>query len=152
MRLVVALVAVVLVLGLARADDAKKYAGQIVISPDAVPTNRDQLAAFLAANAAVDGHYELIKGPPWDVNLVGFPAKDVDKVTLVFTDMVDSTALKHQLGDHAGAAFFEEHHTLVRQTLACFPQGEEIQTAGDSFLILFSTPSYAVQFALLLQS
>ena len=72
-------------------------------------------------------------------------------VTLVFTDMVDSMALKQQLGDHAGAAFFEEHHTLVRQTLARFPQGEEIETAGDSFLILFATPSHAVQFALLLQ-
>src|SRR5437870_339282 len=73
-------------------------------------------------------------------------------VTLVFTDMAESTALKQQLGDHAGAAFFEEHHTLVRQTLARFPQGREIETAGDSFLILFTTPSHAMQFALLLQA
>ena len=118
MRLVVALVAVVLVLGLARADDAKKYAGQIVISPDAVPTNRDQLAAFLAANAAVDGHYELIKGPPWDVNLVGFPAKDVDKVTLVFTDRADAKLAPIQSTELA-----PKRHMVIAHTSATIAAG-----------------------------
>lgn len=73
-------------------------------------------------------------------------------ITLLFTDMVDSTALKQRLGDRAGAAFFERHHQLVRQTLAGFPQGREIETAGDSFLLTFATPSDAVQFALMLQA
>lgn len=72
-------------------------------------------------------------------------------VTLLFTDMVGSTALKQQLGDRGGAAFFDKHHRIVREILARFPQGQEIETAGDSFLILFGTPSDAVQFALLLQ-
>lgn len=44
------------------------------------------------------------------------------------------------------------HHAKVRQVLAQFPEGEEIDTAGDSFFILFTKPSDATRFALLLQS
>jgi class 3 adenylate cyclase len=70
-------------------------------------------------------------------------------VTLLFTDMVGSTALKQQLGDGAAANLFRKHHDLIRETLQQFPQGEEVETAGDSFLLIFATPSDAVQFALL---
>ena len=73
-------------------------------------------------------------------------------VTVLFTDMVGSTALKQRLGDRASSAFFDQHHEIVRQTLALFASGLEIETAGDSFLITFDTPSDAVKFALLLQS
>ncbi len=72
-------------------------------------------------------------------------------VTLVFTDMVGSTARKQQLGDRSSAQVFRQHHQIVRETLGQFPQGEEIETAGDSFLLAFAAPSEAVQFALLLQ-
>src|SRR5205085_2627881 len=61
------------------------------------------------------------------------------------------TTLKQQLGDRAAAELFRKHHELVRQTLRRFPQAEEIETAGDSFLLVFATPSQAVQFALLAQ-
>jgi class 3 adenylate cyclase len=70
-------------------------------------------------------------------------------VTLLFTDMVGSTALKQQLGDRAAAELFRKHHELLRATLGRFPQAEEIETAGDSFMLIFATPSDAAQFALL---
>ncbi|MFO1501293.1 MAG: protein kinase [Verrucomicrobiota bacterium] len=73
-------------------------------------------------------------------------------LTLVFTDIVGSTSLKQQLGDRAGARIIEEHHRIVREILGRFPGGQEIETAGDSFLIIFTTPSEAVTFALLLQN
>jgi class 3 adenylate cyclase len=72
-------------------------------------------------------------------------------VTLVFTDMAGSTALKQQLGDHVGAQLLERHHALVRATLAEFPEGQELSTAGDSFFLVFATPSVGVKFALILQ-
>lgn len=72
-------------------------------------------------------------------------------VTLLFTDIVCSTALKQQLGDKAGAALIQQHHALVRQLLADSQGAEEIETAGDSFLLLFPKPSDAVRFALVLQ-
>jgi WD40 repeat protein/class 3 adenylate cyclase/tRNA A-37 threonylcarbamoyl transferase component Bud32 len=75
-----------------------------------------------------------------------------DVVALVFTDIVGSTSLKHQLGDRAGVSLIQRHHAVVRECLAGFPAGKEVETAGDSFLIAFSTPSAAVEFALLLQA
>jgi eukaryotic-like serine/threonine-protein kinase len=50
------------------------------------------------------------------------------------------------------ADLFRKHHELIREALRQFPQGEEIETAGDSFLLIFATPSDAVQFALLAQA
>jgi class 3 adenylate cyclase len=73
-------------------------------------------------------------------------------LTLLFTDLVGSTALKQQLGDHAGVASVQQHHTLMRQLLNQFRQAEEISTAGDSFFLVFANPSDGVRFALLLQS
>ncbi len=72
-------------------------------------------------------------------------------VTLLFTDMVDSTALKQGLGRQS-FEFFEKHHQLIRDCLARFPQSQEIEVAGDSFFLLFAVPSDAVEFALILQS
>ena len=71
--------------------------------------------------------------------------------TLVFTDLVDSVALRRQLGDQAGTSLLQVHRQLVRQTLARFADAQEIETAGDSFLLLFARPSDAVMFALLVQ-
>ena len=72
-------------------------------------------------------------------------------VTLLFTDIVSSTALKQHVGDKAGAVLIQEHHALVRQLLGSCPGAEEIETAGDSFLLSFLKPSDAVKFALVLQ-
>ncbi len=72
-------------------------------------------------------------------------------VTMGFTDIVGSAALKQQLGDHAGAQLIERHHALVRATLAEFSEGQELSTAGDSFFLVFVTPSEGVKFALVLQ-
>ena len=72
-------------------------------------------------------------------------------VTLLFTDRVDSTALKQWLGRQS-FEFFEKHHQLIRDCLARFPQSQEIDVAGDSFLLIFAVPSDAVEFGLILQS
>jgi class 3 adenylate cyclase len=73
-------------------------------------------------------------------------------VTLLFTDVVGSVALKQKLGDHAGIALIQEHHAVIRQTLALSADAREVETAGDSFLVCFSTPSEAVRHALLLRA
>jgi class 3 adenylate cyclase len=72
-------------------------------------------------------------------------------VTLLFTDIVESTALKRALGDHAGTALIQQYRALVRELLRQFPESEEIETAGDSFLLVFRKPSAAVTFGLQLQ-
>ena len=73
-------------------------------------------------------------------------------VTLVFTDLVESTTLMRELGDQAGTTVNQRRRQVVRQILAGYPEGEEIETAGDSFLLLFARPSAAVRFALQVQA
>jgi len=73
-------------------------------------------------------------------------------LALLFTDLVGSTRLKNDLGDFGAVTLIQNHHALVREILRGFPDGEEIETAGDSFFIVFVRPSDAVRFALLFQS
>ena len=80
------------------------------------------------------------------------PRHPTGLAALLFTDIVDSTALMQRLGNQAGATLIQRHHELVRKTLAESGDGEEIETAGDSFLLVFAKPSEAVRFSLLLQS
>jgi serine/threonine protein kinase/class 3 adenylate cyclase len=72
-------------------------------------------------------------------------------LTLLFTDVVGSTHLKQLLGERAAIELTERHHALLRTILRAFPDAEEIDTAGDSFFMVFAKPSDAVQFALLSQ-
>jgi class 3 adenylate cyclase/tetratricopeptide (TPR) repeat protein/tRNA A-37 threonylcarbamoyl transferase component Bud32 len=72
--------------------------------------------------------------------------------TIVFTDIVGSTRLKQELGEREALSLIKAHHALIRETLNSFPGGEEIETAGDSFFLVFAKPSDAARFALLVQS
>ncbi len=91
MRSIAALVLLFGLAAVAHAGDAlKPYLGKIVISPDAPPTAASELPAYLAANAVKSGGYDLIKGPPWPMHLVGVLPRDVSKpIMLVFTDQAD---------------------------------------------------------------
>jgi len=72
-------------------------------------------------------------------------------LTIVFTDIVGSVALKGDLGEDAGMALIQRHFSEIRDVLKQFPKGEEIKTAGDGFLLIFAAPSKAVEFALAVQ-
>ena len=69
---------------------------------------------------------------------------------LVFTDLVDSTALKSRLGDAAAGQLMARYHADVLG-LASKRGGREIDSAGDGFFLTFEAPSAAVAFALELQ-
>ncbi len=72
-------------------------------------------------------------------------------LTIIFTDLVHATEMKDKLGDSTGVDLIQQYYALVRDLLDRFSEGEEIKTAGDSFLIVFVKPSDAVKFSLLLQ-
>ena len=71
-------------------------------------------------------------------------------LTVVFTDLVDSTALKTRRGDQAVGALITRHRAHVRR-LAAESGGRIIDWAGDGCFLTFETPSVAVLFALRLQ-
>ena len=78
--------------------------------------------------------------------------KENEVLTIVFTDIVGSTQLKKDIGDVRALELTEEHHAFVRKLMAGHQDGVIIETAGDSFLLVFSSPSSAVRFALQLQA
>jgi TolB-like protein/class 3 adenylate cyclase/Tol biopolymer transport system component/tetratricopeptide (TPR) repeat protein len=72
-------------------------------------------------------------------------------VTILFTDLVDSTQLQSDLGNVESAKITDLHRGIVRDELAK-SNGREIEWAGDSCLAVFSKPSDAVVFALRMQA
>ncbi len=66
--------------------------------------------------------------------------------TVLFTDIVESTAQAANLGDRAWSELVAEHHRRVRARLARF-RGREIDTAGDGFFASFDGPARAIRCA-----
>ena len=66
--------------------------------------------------------------------------------TVLFTDIVGSTARAAELGDRAWRTLLEEHHTIVRALLARY-RGAEVDTAGDGFMATFDGPARAIRCA-----
>ncbi len=66
--------------------------------------------------------------------------------TLLFTDIVGSTALATRLGDRAWSRLLEEHNTLIRGVLGRF-RGREVVTTGDGMLAIFDGAERAVRAA-----
>ena len=69
--------------------------------------------------------------------------------TVLFTDIVDSTAQAAALGDRRWREVREDHDTVVRAHLARF-RGREVKTMGDGFLATFDGPARAVRCAMTL--
>jgi len=66
--------------------------------------------------------------------------------TVLFTDIVDSTAQAAVLGDRGWRERREQHDRIVRGQLARY-RGREIKTIGDGFLATFDGPARAVRCA-----
>jgi class 3 adenylate cyclase len=66
--------------------------------------------------------------------------------TVLFTDIVDSTATSAEMGDARWRETREAHDRAVRANLARF-RGREIKTMGDGFLATFDGPARAVRCA-----
>jgi len=76
------------------------------------------------------------------------PAVEVDRVlkTVLFTDIVDSTARAAAEGDRRWHDLLDAHDSAIRGELDRF-RGEEINTTGDGFLAAFDGPGRAIQCA-----
>jgi class 3 adenylate cyclase len=87
---------------------------------------------------------EVVKGEAWEV--------EPDRVlaTVLFTDIVDSTARAAELGDRAWRRLLQQHHETVRSQLGRF-RGEEVDTAGDGFFATFDGPARAIRCAFAIQ-
>jgi class 3 adenylate cyclase len=74
------------------------------------------------------------------------PRIDGERVlaTLLFTDLVGSTALAARMGDAAWKELLARHYDRVRRELERF-RGHEVKTTGDGLLILFDGAARALR-------
>jgi class 3 adenylate cyclase len=77
------------------------------------------------------------------------PEVEVDRIltTLLFTDIVSSTARAASLGDQAWRSLLDAHDRTVREQLRRF-RGKEINTTGDGFVACFDGPARGIRCAL----
>ena len=91
-----------------------------------------QIEAFLeAASAAYDAADE---------------QPDRVLATVLFTDIVGSTAKAVELGDAGWRALLQKHHDVIRRELLRF-RGTELDTAGDGFFASFDGPARGIRCA-----
>ena len=95
---------------------------------------------------------EVISDEPWVTvewtsgRTVGVPTgASTDRVlaTVLFTDIVDSTARLHELGDAAWRDLLHAHNEALRHELSVY-RGREIDTTGDGMLAMFDSPTRGV--------
>ena len=66
--------------------------------------------------------------------------------TVLFTDIVDSTAKLEAVGDAAWRSLLADHNAHLREQLNVF-RGREVKSTGDGLLAIFDSPTRAVQCA-----
>ncbi len=78
----------------------------------------------------------------------GWEEEEPDRVlaTVLFTDIVGSTAKAVELGDRGWRELLERHHALIRRELLRF-RGAELDVVGDGFFARFDGPARAVRCA-----
>jgi class 3 adenylate cyclase len=74
------------------------------------------------------------------------PEPDTVLATILFTDLVGSTAKAAELGDRRWRELLAEHHARTRRELARH-RGIELDTAGDGFFARFDAPARAIRCA-----
>jgi class 3 adenylate cyclase/pimeloyl-ACP methyl ester carboxylesterase len=125
-----------------------------------MPAARDE-AEYVAARIPPARRYE-VEGPDYYIFFLGDSAYEeiedfVDSLrsdavpdtvlaTVLFTDIVGSTAKAVELGNHRWAELVERHHAVVRSHLDRF-RGRELDTAGDGFFAAFDGPIRAIRCA-----
>ena len=74
----------------------------------------------------------------------------METLTFLFTDIEGSTALLRRLGEGDYGRVLADHQTLIRAALAAH-DGREVDTQGDAFFAVFSSPTACVAAVLEMQ-
>jgi len=112
----------------------------------------EMAAGLLEVQKGFDGMPPQLSGPASERLTELTAERRSGVVTLLFIELVGSTALTQRLGDRSGVELIEQHHAWLRQMLAQFRGAEDIEVAGDCFQVLFAVPSEGVRCALTLQT
>jgi pimeloyl-ACP methyl ester carboxylesterase/class 3 adenylate cyclase len=89
---------------------------------------------------------ERFLGQTWASGWWQAPELETLLATVLFTDIVGSTAKASELGDRGWRELLVRHHDRIRAQLARF-RGLELDTAGDGFFARFDGPARAIRCA-----
>jgi class 3 adenylate cyclase/pimeloyl-ACP methyl ester carboxylesterase len=82
----------------------------------------------------------------WAEEATAEPETDRVLATILFTDIVGSTAKAVELGDARWRELLQDHHATVRRLLLRY-RGTELDTAGDGFFAAFDGPARGIRCA-----
>jgi pimeloyl-ACP methyl ester carboxylesterase len=102
--------------------------------------------AYFIHHEQITREIEPFLGGIWDRGEWNVVESERVLATVLFTDIVGSTAKLAALGDRRWRELLEQHHVLVRRQLVRF-SGREIDTAGDGFFASFDGPARAIRCA-----
>src|SRR5262249_2046933 len=137
----------------------------LVVQQRGDPLLRVEHGPYLAQHIPGAAYVELDSGPavptaagvqellaqvlPFLQEAVTREAPEPDKVlaTVLFSDIVGSTARAAELGDARWRELLAAHHARVRAQLARY-RGVELDTAGDGFFARFDGPARGIRCAL----
>ena len=71
------------------------------------------------------------------------PIPDGGTLTIVFSDIEDSTSRSAELGDAAWMEVLNVHNAIIRRQVARF-RGNEVKSQGDGFMLVFASARAAV--------
>lgn len=71
-------------------------------------------------------------------------------LTIMFTDLVDSTAIRTELGDARAQEYLRTHNAILRKQFAEH-NGLEVKGQGDGFMVMFTSARMAVRCAIGIQ-
>ena len=71
-------------------------------------------------------------------------------VTILFSDIEDSTVLTERLGDQAWLELLRKHNALIRKELRAYG-GFEVKTIGDAFMVTFQSAKKGLDCAIAIQ-
>jgi class 3 adenylate cyclase len=91
-----------------------------------------------------------LKGFLEDAARRGLADSERSLATVLFTDLIESTARAVEIGDRAWRDLVVSHHERVRVELARL-RGRELDTAGDGFFAAFDGPARAIRCACAIQ-
>ena len=128
----------------------------------AAPTALGPGDVILVGSTTIVVEPDSLPGPPKAPGGTPAPAQTADvldalrasviggTVTIVFSDIVDSTAIGAGLGDRAWFSLLERHDEIARGLLVDH-SGTEVKHQGDGFMLTFPSARLGVLFAVALQ-
>jgi class 3 adenylate cyclase len=128
------------------APELRRYLADSIPGATEVELPEVDRAPYVGDIEAVVGPVEDFARRAWGERAWEEDMPDRVLVTVLFTDIVESTSRAAEIGDRGWRELMDAHNAIVRRQLARF-RGTEIKTVGDGFIATFDGPARGIRCA-----